>query len=330
MDASKIRGVIPPVVIPLSWDRHLDLESLERSINRMIDAGVDGLFFLGSSGEVAFLTDAQRYHVLQEAVAMVNHRVPVLAGIIDMETMRVIDQAKRASGYGVDAVVATAPFYALGGPREVERHFRAIREHTDLPIFAYDLPVSVHTKLDPTMLVRLGTDGVIQGVKDSSGDDVSFRWLVLENEDAGHPLQVLTGHEVCVDGAFLAGADGSVPGLANIDPASYVEQWRAAQAGDWERVREIQNHLARLMYVTREVKATVGFGAGVGAFKTALWQMSVFNTNQMREPVCALEGEDVEQIVAVLKRAGLMDADAPIRQAHWDACPVSPGAPACK
>ena len=313
MDASEIRGVIPPVVIPLSWDRHLDLESLERSINRMIDAGVDGLFFLGSSGEVAFLTDAQRYHVLQEAVAMVNHRVPVLAGIIDMETMRVIDQAKRAAGYGVDAVVATAPFYALGGPREVERHFRAIREHTDLPIFAYDLPVSVHTKLNPTMLVRLGTDGVLQGVKDSSGDDVNFRWLVLENEDAGHPLQVLTGHEVCVDGAFLAGADGSVPGLGNVDPYSYVEQWKAAQAGDWQRVKEIQDRLARLMCMTRKVRATVGFGAGVGAFKTALWQMGVFNSNQMREPVQALEGNDVEDIVAVLKQGGLMNEDAPIR-----------------
>ena len=316
MTDSPFRGVIPPVVIPLTEKRQLDLEALERSINRMIDAGVDGLFFLGSSGEVAFLTDAQRYHVLQEAIAMVHGRVPVLTGIIDMETMRVVDQAKRATGYGVDALVATAPFYALGGPKEVERHFRAIREHTDLPLFAYDLPACVHTKLDPTMLVRLGEDGVLQGVKDSSGDDVSFRWLCLQNEDAGHPLQVLTGHEVVVDGAYLGGA--------------YVEQWRAAQAGDWERVREIQNHLARLMYVTREVKATVGFGAGVGAFKTALWQMSVFNTNQMREPVCALEGEDVEQIVAVLKRAGLMDADAPIRQAHWDACPVSPGAPACK
>ena len=301
-------------LLPFTEKRQLDLEALERSINRMIDAGVDGLFFLGSSGEVAFLTDAQRYHVLQEAIAMVHGRVPVLTGIIDMETMRVVDQAKRATGYGVDALVATAPFYALGGPKEVERHFRAIREHTDLPLFAYDLPACVHTKLDPTMLVRLGEDGVLQGVKDSSGDDVSFRWLCLQNED----------------GAYLGGADGSVPGLANIDPASYVEQWRAAQAGDWERVREIQNHLARLMYVTREVKATVGFGAGVGAFKTALWQMGVFNTNQMREPVCALEGEDVEQIVAVLKRAGLMDADAPIRQAHWDACPVSPGAPACK
>ncbi|MFR3092675.1 MAG: dihydrodipicolinate synthase family protein [Eggerthella lenta] len=172
MTDSPFRGVIPPVVIPLTEKRQLDLEALERSINRMIDAGVDGLFFLGSSGEVAFLTDAQRYHVLQEAIAMVHGRVPVLTGIIDMETMRVVDQAKRATGYGVDALVATAPFYALGGPKEVERHFRAIREHTDLPLFAYDLPACVHTKLDPTMLVRLGEDGVLQGVKDSSGDDV--------------------------------------------------------------------------------------------------------------------------------------------------------------
>ena len=68
------------------------------------------------------------------------------------------------------------------------------------------------------------------------------------------------------------------------------------------------------MFLTRVVKATVGFGAGVGAFKTALWQMGVFNTNQMREPVQALEGEDVAAIVEVLKKAGLMDADAPIRK----------------
>ena len=314
MTDSKFRGVIPPVVVPLDENRQIDLEAFERSINRMSDAGVDGLFFLGSSGEVAFLTDAQRYHVLQEAVAMVRGRVPVLAGIIDMETLRVIDQAKRASGYGVDALVATAPFYALGGPRETERHFRDIREATDLPLFAYDLPACVHTKLDPDMLVRLGVEGVLQGVKDSSGDDVQFRWLCLENEDAGHPLQLFTGQEVVVDGAYLGGADGAVPGLANIDPVSYVEQWKAAQAGDWERVREIQNHLARLMFVTRVVKATVGFGAGVGAFKTALWQMGIFNTNQMREPVQPLVGEDVEAIVGVLKANGLMDPDAPIRK----------------
>ena len=242
---------------------------------------------------------------------IVDHRVPVLAGVIDMETNRVIKQIERTRDFDIDGLVATAPFYALGGPKENERHFRVLREHTnDIPLFAYDLPVCVHTKLDPTMLVRLGNDGVLAGVKDSSGDDVSFRWLMLENEDAGHPLQLLTGHEVVVDGAYLGGADGSVPGLANLAPKEYVEMWNAAQVGDWDTVREKQDYLARLMFVTRRVQATVGFGAGVGAFKTALWQMGIFNTNQMREPVQPLVGDDVVEIVRVLKRAGLMDVAA--------------------
>lgn len=317
MDLSKFRGVIPPVIIPLKADRSLDLPAFELTINRMIEAGVHGLFFLGSSGEVAFVTDAERKQILTEAIAIVDHRVPVLVGVIDIETNRVIDQVKRVSKYDVDALVATAPFYALGGPYENERHFRQIRKCTDLPLFAYDLPVSVHTKLDSNMLMSLGKDGVIQGVKDSSGDDVAFRWLLLENQDAGHPMQLLTGHEVVVDGAYLGGADGSVPGLANVDPYSYVEQWNAAQEGDWERVARIQDHLARLMMMTRKITATVGFGAGVGSFKTALWQMGIFNTNQMREPVQALIEGDVEAIAEVLRKQNMIDPEAPIREG-WE------------
>ena len=61
-----------------------------------------------------------------------------------------------------------------------------------------------------------------------------------------------------------------------------------------------------LVDVDVRVATTVGFGAGVGAFKTALWQMGVFNTNQMREPVQALEGEDVAAIRAVLEQNGMM------------------------
>lgn len=305
-DTEKFSGVIPPVVIPLTEDRMLDVESFDRTINRMIDAGVSGLFFLGSSGEVAFLTSEERLHVIYEALRIVDGRVPVLVGVIDMETLRVVEKIEQLKGLPIDAIVSTAPFYALGGEKETERHFRVLREHTDLPIFAYDLPVCVHTKLQSEMLVRLGKDGVLQGVKDSSGDDVSFRWLVLDNIEAGRPLRLLTGHEVVVDGALLGGADGSVPGLANIDPKSYVEQYEASQRGDWQKVSEIQDHLAKLMMMTRYVKATVGFGAGVGAFKTALWKMGIFNTNQMREPVEKLVGEDVDKIEEILRLNGML------------------------
>ena len=140
-DKFQIRGVIPPVVIPDTPDHELDVPSFERLINRMIDAGVDGLFFLGSSGEVVFSTDERREQIIKEAVRIVDHRVPVLVGIIDTETERVLAQGKKAQALGADALVATCPFYALQGMAEVEEHFRILHEELDLPIFAYDIPV---------------------------------------------------------------------------------------------------------------------------------------------------------------------------------------------
>ena len=79
----KIRGVVPPVTVPDTDDHQLDVPSFERVINRMIDAGVDGLFFLGSTGEVVFWTDERRDQIVREAVRIVDHRVPVLVGIIE-------------------------------------------------------------------------------------------------------------------------------------------------------------------------------------------------------------------------------------------------------
>lgn len=305
---TQFRGVVPPVVTPLREDRTFDEASFDKQINRMIDAGVHGLFVLGSSGEVAFSTDARRREVLAATQRVVQGRVPVLAGVIDTQTERVIEHIRVCEEYGVDGIVATAPFYALGGEAQVERHFRALREATDLPIFAYDIPVCVHTKLSVDLLIRLGKDGVIQGVKDSSGDDVSFRLLCLRNKEEGHPLALFTGHEVVVDGAYMSGADGSVPGLGNVDPDGYVRQWNAYEAGDWEAVRAEQDRLADVMKVAMSAKGISGYGAGVGGFKTALQLLGVFETNQMPEPVSALTGENVEAVRAVLVRNGLLEA----------------------
>ena len=306
MSDPRFRGVIPPVVVPDTPDHELDVPSFERLINYMIDGGVDGLFFLGSSGEVVFSTDERRDQVVREAVRIVDGRVPVLVGIIDTETERVIAQGKRAIALGADALVATAPFYALGGPVEVEEHFRLLHEELDAPIFAYDIPVCVHTKLGWKMLAKLGAEGVLAGVKDSSGDDISFRYLCQENEKLGHPLNVLTGHEIVVDGAYLSGADGSVPGLANVEPRGYVRMWKAAEAGDWATVKAEQDRLNEISHIFDVTSGVQGYAGGVGAFKTALWLMGIFDSNTMPRPVKALEGDNVEAIKGVLTRCGLL------------------------
>ena len=307
-DNKKFTGVIPPVVVPDTEDRKLDVVSFERSINRMIDAGVDGLFLLGSSGEVVFSTDERRDEVIREGIRIVDGRVPVFVGIIDTETERVLEHGRRAQELGADVLVATAPFYALGGEAEVEEHFRILHAELDLPIFAYDIPVCVHTKLSWKLLARLGAEGVLAGVKDSSGDDISFRYLVQENEKNGHPMSLLTGHEIVVDGAYLSGADGSVPGLGNVDPDGYVRMWKAAQAGDWATVKTEQDRLNELSHIFDVTTGVTGYAGGVGAFKTALMLMGIYETNQMPRPVKKLEGDNVEAIRRVLVECGFLEA----------------------
>lgn len=299
-------GVVPPVVTPDTPDHQLDVVSFERSINRLIEAGVDGLFFLGSSGEVVFATDERRDQIVFEAVRIVDHRVPVLVGIIDTETERVLEHGRRALALGADALVATAPFYALGGPADVEEHFRILHQELDAPLFAYDIPVCVHTKLPWKMLARLGAEGVLAGVKDSSGDDVSFRYLVQENEKNGHPLTLLTGHEIVVDGALLSGADGSVPGLANVEPEGYVRMWKAAQEGNWAEVKREQDRLNEISHIFDVTSGVQGYGAGVGAFKCALNLMGIFDSDQMPRPVKPLDGQNREAIKQVLVANGLL------------------------
>jgi 4-hydroxy-tetrahydrodipicolinate synthase len=302
--AGALAGVVPPVVTPLTWDRTLDIASYERLIHRLLDAGVDGVFVLGSTGEVAFSTDSMRRQIISEAVRIVAGRVPVLAGVIDTQTARVVEHVQAAQDLGVDGVVATAPFYAITHQPQIRRHFEIVAKHADVPVYAYDIPVCVHTKLSPDLLVDLGRSGVIAGVKDSSGDDISFRRLALKNRAAGEPLILLTGHEFVVDGAYLAGAHGSVPGLANVDPDGYVTMHRAARAGDWAAVRAEQDRLAALMEICLAPTGVTGWGAGVGAFKTALMLQGVLATNQVPEPFDALTGDDIDAVRAILDTVG--------------------------
>lgn len=299
-----LTGVIPPLLTPMTPDGELDRPSLERLVGHLLDGGVDGIFALGSSSEVAFLDDAHRAHVLGAVVSIVAGQVPVLAGAIDMQTNRVIAHARAAERIGVQGIVATAPFYAITGPQEIDTHFRTLAAAIDAPLWAYDLPICVHVKLGVGQLVQWAADGVIVGVKDSSGDDVSFRRLARLS--AGTGMSLLTGHEVVVDGAYLAGAHGAVPGLANVDPAGYVRMDRAARAGDWASVRREQDRLAALFEIVFSAPTKVGPAAGVGSFKTALRELGIFGHNVMSVPMPALDSEETGRVRAVLEEVGLL------------------------
>ncbi|MER5380026.1 dihydrodipicolinate synthase family protein [Streptomyces sp. NPDC002688] len=305
-----LTGVVPPVCTPLTPDREVDVPSLTRLIDHLMDGGVHGLFVLGSTSEVAYLTDAQRRLAVETAVGHVAGRLPVLAGAIDMTTPRVLDHARAARAAGADAIVVTAPFYTRTHPAEIARHFRAVAAGASLPVFAYDLPASVHTKLSPELVLELAADGVLAGLKDSSGDLGAFRAVV--GGARRHPgisgFTALTGSEVVVDSALALGADGAVPGLANVDPAGYVRLYDLCVAGDRERARAEQERLCELfgMVGVGDPARMGGSSSALGAFKAALFLRGVIDCPATAEPQVPLSQEEVERVGKYLAGAGLL------------------------
>ena len=141
-----------------------------------------------------------------------------------MTTPRCLEHVADARERGVDALVATAPFYVRTHPNEIEEHFRQIHAAApELKLFAYNLPVSVNVVLEIPMLIRLAQEGVLDGIKDSGGKDDYTRAVVAARKAVQlDNFVVLTGSEMTVDYAYLGGCDGVVPGLSNVDPYAYV------------------------------------------------------------------------------------------------------------
>lgn len=305
---AQLSGVVPPVVTPLLPDGSIDVASLEHLVEYLISSGVSGLFALGSSGETAYFTDDQRVEILTVIARANAGRLPIIAGAIELTSARVIETARRLIAAGADTIVTTAPLYAINSPSETAAHFRAVAAGIDAPLWAYDVPVRVHSKLSADLLVQLGTEGVIEGVKDSSGDDVGFRRLIAANAAAGSPLRLFTGHEVVVDAMALAGADGVVPGLANVEAAGYVRLWDAAGQGDWDTARAEQERLNRLFEIVFQTSGLSPDAAGVGAFKTAMVARGIIAQATMAFPVQPLPDEAVERIRAILESMDLLAA----------------------
>lgn len=295
-------GVVPPVCTPLTPERELDVASLERLCAFLIEAGVHGLFVTGSTGEVAYLPDSARYRALEVVAGVAAGQVPVLAGIIDTTTPRVIEHARAAKAAGADALVATAPFYAPTSPVEYAGHFRAIRAAVDLPLVAYDIPVSVGAKLPTDVVVELAADGTFAALKDSSGDLDGLR-TVLETTS----LMCFSGSETLADLGLFIGAHGLVPGIANVDPHGYLRLYAAARRGDWSAARAEQLRLRDLFQLIYVGDGRMGrYSSAIGAFKEGLVARGVIAGGTTSVPMIPLNDTERASVRKRLVEAGLL------------------------
>ncbi len=303
-----LHGIVPPIITPLDCDGYFDKHGMARQLQRLVDAGVHGVFVLGSTGESAYLDDDQRRAVVEVVVTELDGQVPVLVGAIDTSPNRVVALARQLTrGLEVAGLVVTAPYYGQTHPSEIDRHFRDLAAAVDMRIVAYDVPAAVHTSLHGEHLVQLAGDGVIHALKDSTGTDAQSRRLVTY---PGLPdrFSVLTGSELAVDSALFGGLHGAVPGLANVDPAGYVRLFEHMRAGRFDQARSEQDRLISLydLIGIGDRNRMGSVSAGVGAFKAAVHLLGTITNPTVASPLVPLQQEEIERIRQHLVAHGLL------------------------
>lgn len=263
-----LEGIVPPLITPLNADETLDEAGLERQLGRMLEAGVHGIYFLGTTGEQPALRDAERVKAIRAAKRIVAGRVPLTVGTMASSTARAIDNIRAAEEAGADAVAVTPPhYYNTGGPADQIAHYRACAAATKLPVVIYNIPVTTKVMVAAETMARIAEIENVVGVKDSSGDFGHFLKVLSLLRGKAH-FGIMIGSPVLAGAAVLYGASGAVPGIANLDPRAMLNVYASALAKNTTALLTQQDRVHQLMALTT-------YGAPIVCFKTALELMGV-------------------------------------------------------
>lgn len=240
-----LRGIIPPLVTPLSGRDTLDIAGLEKLIEHLITGGVHGVFILGTTGEAPSLSYRLRRELIERTCALVKERVPVLVGITDTAFVESVNLARYAEEKGAAAVVTAPPYYFPAAPPELQEYIQDLVAEMPLPMFLYNMPGLTKVSFDIELVRRALDMPGICGVKDSSCDMIYFHRLI-EVAKQRPDWSVLVGPEELTAEAVLLGGHGGINGGANLHPSLYVKMYEAAAAQDLPLTRQLHAEVMRL------------------------------------------------------------------------------------
>jgi 4-hydroxy-tetrahydrodipicolinate synthase len=257
------RGIVPPLVTPLSDRDRLDQAGLRRLIEHLLGGGVHGLFVLGTTGEAPSLSYRLRRDLIERVCDQVRGRAPVLVGITDTAFEESLALARHAAESGATAVVLATPYYFPAGQTELERYVRSLAAELPLPLILYNMPSLTKVWFESETLRRLGDVEQIIGIKDSSGDLEYFSRVAEVVRQVRPDWSLLIGPEHLLGEALALGGHGGVHGGANLYPRLFVDYWEALQRDDRERAERLRHAVQTLQsiyeigkYASRFIKAT--------------------------------------------------------------------------
>ena len=133
-------GCATALVTPYYPDGTLDLDALRGLIAKQIDAGIDALVLLGTTGEPSTLSMKEREIIIRTGIEMTSGKIPIIVGTGSNDTRRAINYALQAKQLGADGQLCVTPYYNKATQSGLIRHFTAIMDACALPMILYNVP----------------------------------------------------------------------------------------------------------------------------------------------------------------------------------------------
>jgi 4-hydroxy-tetrahydrodipicolinate synthase len=285
-------GVFPAATTQFATDLSLDLRATQNVMDALVRDGVHGLIAMGTVGENNSLEPEEKRAVLKAASEAVDGRIPVIAGVSELDTKRAIAFARDAEKLGADGLMVLPAMVYVPTEDELVAHFRAVSEATALPIMLYNNPPAYRVSIGMEALKQLADRPNIVCMKESAPDTRRFTDIF---NAVGDRYVVFAGlDDVALEGLVL-GARGWVSGLTNAFPKESLALYEAAVRGDLETARAIYRWFMPLLHLDAEHDL-------VQSIKLAE-QIMGRGSERVRPPRYSLSGARRAEVSALVERA---------------------------
>ncbi|MDQ0979626.1 dihydrodipicolinate synthase family protein [Pseudomonas synxantha] len=290
MSTPTIHGIIGYTITPFSADgQRIDLDALGRSIDRLIDSGVHAIAPLGSTGEGAYLSDAEWDEVSVYSIKKVAKRVPTIVSVSDLTTAKAVRRARYAEAHGADVVMVLPASYWKLSEAEILAHYAAIGDSIGVPIMLYNNPATSGTDMSVELILRIlkQVDNVTM-VKESTGDIQRMHQLKLQSD-----VPFYNGCNPLALEAFAAGAKGWCTAAPNLIAQLNLDLYQAVLANDLNQARELfYRQLPLLQFILK---------GGLPATIKAGLRLTGLEVGNPRLPVFPLGEAGIEQLKTLLR-----------------------------
>lgn len=241
---NELYGAGVALVTPFHLDGTIDFEGLERLIEHQVSGGMDYLVSLGTTGEVATLSESERKAVWKFTVDKVKDRVPLVAGIGGNNTAEVVHQLQQFDASGYTAVLSVSPYYNKPTQEGIYQHYKVVAAASPLPVILYNVPGRTGSSISAETTVRLAAEvGNIIATKEASGCFDQFSKIM---RDKPENFLLISGDDPATLPMMALGAVGIISVVGNALPAEVAKLARLCAAGNYVEARNLHSKLIRI------------------------------------------------------------------------------------